>query len=315
MATIADFTAEWLNDSPYIQAYTSGSTGEPKEIRLLKSDMLISARATIDFFGITDKSTLAIPLSLDYIAGKMMVVRAIAAKCRLLDLPVTNKVEINEPVDLLSVVPSQLDYLLDNQESLRNVRKILVGGAAVTQDTEARIKSLGIEAYIGYGMTETCSHIALRQLGANDIVYKAMPTVSFNTDSRECLVVESDAFSWGTLTTNDLVELISSTDFKWIGRVDDVINSGGIKVHPAQIEAHLIQHVGNALPPFYVVGEPSEKWGHVPVIVAECSAADQNAILSLIRRIDWPRAWKPARVVAVASLPRTSNGKIKRVLL
>ncbi len=315
MASVAEFNAEWHNELPYIEAHTSGSTGEPKAIKLPKSDMLISARATNDFFGINHESTLAIPLSLDYIAGKMMAVRAIAANCRLVELPVNNRVAINERVDLLSVVPSQLEYLLYNQESLRNVRKILVGGAAVSPDIEARINALRVEAYIGYGMTETCSHVALRRLGTDDMIYKAMPTVSFDTDSRGCLVVKSDVFSWGQLTTNDLVEIVSSISFKWIGRVDDVINSGGIKVHPAEIEAYLIKHAETSLPAFYVVGQPSEKWGQVPILVAECSAAARDAILMQIERIDWPRAWKPARVVAVGSLPRTTNGKIKRILV
>ena len=105
MAEINDFIREWESDCDYIVAHTSGSTGTPKEIRLPKSDMRVSAKATNSRFGITRRSVIAAPLSVDYIAGKMMCVRAIEAGCELLEMPVSNKVIIDRRIDLLAIVP------------------------------------------------------------------------------------------------------------------------------------------------------------------------------------------------------------------
>lgn len=170
MATLSDFLCEWDNSSPFIVAHTSGSTGTPKEIHLLKEDMRRSARATNSFFGIDSNSVLGIPLSMDYIAGKMMAVRAIEAHCRLLELPVSNRIELPEDVDLLSVVPSQAAVLLNNEPSLKRAGCLLIGGAPLDISTEQRLFGAGVEAYVGYGMTETCSHVAFkagRELGRN----------------------------------------------------------------------------------------------------------------------------------------------------
>lgn len=306
---VSDFMAEWRGGAPYVEARTSGSTGTPKPVRLLKSDMMVSARATNEFFGISAGSVLALPLSPDYIAGKMMAVRACLARCRLLELPVSNTVILDEPVDLLAVVPSQLESLLRQPRSASLIRNLLIGGAPVSDAMSRRIVDAGFNAWLGYGMTETCSHVALRWLGDGDI-FTAMPGVSFSTDSRGCLVINSDKYSWSTLVTNDVVTLHSTEKFTWLGRADNVIISGGLKLHPEQLEV-MYRHSCPWLPEFFLTGEPDTRWGTRLVMVAVNPVADT---LDRLRACISDHKVLPGRVISVDSLPRTENGKLKRSL-
>ncbi len=303
-----DFLDEWHNASNTVEAHTSGSTGKPKRIELLKSDMRASAEATINYFGINRESILAIPLSADYIAGKMMAVRADMAGCRLLELPVSNTVSIDTSVDLLAVVPSQIPSLLESTRPTL-VKNLLIGGAPLSDDMESRIVAAGFNAYIGYGMTETCSHVALRKLG-EDGSFKAMDGISFSTDSRGCLVIHSSQFSWKELVTNDMVELVSSQSFKWLGRADNVVISGGLKLHPELLEKEYARLIPG-LPPFYLTGEANEKWGQCLVMVAENPS---EGLLEQIRLMLDDRRKAPQKIVAVEELPRTANGKVRRIL-
>jgi len=306
MATVSDFLREWDSPLPYVEAHTSGSTGKPKLIRLPKADMLVSARATCRFFKLGPASVLGLPLSVDYIAGKMMAVRARVCGGRLLELPVSNSVAVPEPTDLLAVVPSQIPGLLASGTA-GNVRRLLVGGAPLSDDSAAALTAAGVEAWLGYGMTETCSHVALRRVGEGNGRFTAMPGITFSTDSRGCLEIHSDNFSWRRLVTNDCVELLSPDAFRWLGRADHVINSGGIKIHPELLEAE-IRRTCPVLPPFYITGEPDPRWGQRPVIIAE-----GDVPLDRIRSSVADRRTAPARAITVGSLPRTANGKLLRL--
>lgn len=299
------FMADWYSDSQYITAHTSGSTGTPKPIRLLKSDMAQSSRATCRYFGIDGGSTLGLPLSLNYIAGKMMAVRSIVSGAELVQIPVSNRLEINRKIDLLSIVPSQVESLLNDVER-RYVGRVIIGGAPLSADDEQRLIDAKIDAYASYGMTETCSHVALRRLGTQ--TYEAMPGITFGCDKRGCLTVSSEVMSFGTLITNDLVTLFSPTAFQWLGRYDNVINSGGVKIMPEQLEARLKPVVRC---PFYITSQPDPKWGEAVVLVAECGEADldavRHAVEAAVHGAERPRAYR-----AVNQLPRTANGKLKR---
>lgn len=310
MEQLKDFLSEWQSNEPTIRAHTSGSTGKPKEINLLKTDMLLSARNTNTFFGIDSNSVLGLPLSIDYIAGKMMVVRSLLADCRLRLFPISNTLVVDERVDLLSVVPSQVASLIRDSKSLRNVSNLLIGGAALNSNLEHEIIKSGVSAYIGYGMTETCSHVALRRLGDISKAYLAMSGIRFSTDNRGCLVIHSSDFSWKSIATNDIVELLNGTSFVWRGRFDNVINSGGIKLHPEEIEKGLSTIIDN---PFYIVGHPSDKWGECVALVVEGNYADLQMIQERLADLNFPKGWKPTIVVGVETLPRTANGKIRRV--
>lgn len=308
MASLSEFMAEWHNGLPYIEAHTSGSTGAPKPIRLLKSDMLASARATNDFFGINSGSTLACPLSFDYIAGKMMAVRAIAAGCALRELPVSSTVEIDAPADLLPVVPMQLPSLLAQPKAPAMINNLLIGGAPLDGQMEAQIADAGFHAWLGYGMTETCSHVALRMVGG-DGVFHAMKGIGFDTYSRGCLAISSGNFSWKTLITNDIVELLSSKSFRWLGRYDNVIISGGLKIHPEVMERG-IKALLPELPDFYIIGEPHPVLGECAVMVVENAP---EGLADKLKALIPDGKSRPRKVYDALRLVRTESGKIKRL--
>lgn len=273
------FLSEWFDERPYIVAHTSGSTGSPKEIRLLKNDMQASAQATIRFFGLTSASTLYLPLSPDYIAGKMQLVRALEAGCRIVVEQPSNSPKLTtatatdrdngnsgrEEISLLPVVPSQVDAVIESPRR-RSIKAMIVGGAPLSVESERRILQAGIPTYATYGMTETCSHVALRKLGDDE--FRALPGFTFTLDERGCLAIESSTLSFSKLITNDIVDLTSPSSFRWLGRHDNVINSGGIKIFPEEIERKIAPIIGETVR-FYVSSRPSARWGEEAVIVTD----------------------------------------------
>lgn len=307
------FIHQWFDDSPYIIAHTSGSTGTPKEIRLLKSDMVASALSTNEFFGIKSSSKLLCPLSADYIAGKMMIVRAIVSGAQLwMEVPSNTPIQRHYgQIDLIAVVPSQLNHILTDNSIMSQVQNILVGGAQLPSDSARQIIDAGINAYVSYGMTETCSHVALRKIvNQTDEIYEAMPDVYFSCDQRDCLIIHSDIRSFKELLTNDIVKLIDERHFVWIGRVDNVINSGGIKIYPEDVE----QQIQSLLPAeieYYIAKSTDEKWGEVPVLVISKEVGDKDNLLNAIRNRVKLKAQRPARII-VAEIEHTSSGKIIR---
>lgn len=312
------FVNEWNSREPYIVAHTSGSTGKPKPIRLLKSDMIVSAEATCAFFNLTPESWMLCPLSCEYIAGKMMYVRNLVANNHLIFespsnhpiTPGTLTLLSDAPIHLLPIVPSQALSIIDNIRILPEITNVIIGGAPLPPDTEERLLRLPIRAFATYGMTETCSHVALRQLGTDS--YRALPHVTFDTTADNRLIIKSSSSSWTHLVTNDVVCLMSDTEFRWLGRADNVINSGGVKLHPEVIEKELSPFIDKA---FYVRGIPDHKLGMALQLVIEDSdgAVDTRAIIAAIAAApDIHPYHKPRSVTTVPRIPRTPNGKVKR---
>jgi len=303
-----EFIDRWFDDNPAITAHTSGSTGKPKEILLDKNDMRASARATIKFFGLHTGSTLLLPLSPDYIAGKMQIVRAIEAGCRLItEIPSSRPFSDYEgECSLIPIVPSQLDGILDSP-FIRKAENIIIGGAPLSPAQERCVLSARLNAYATYGMTETCSHVALRRIGRH--TYSGLPGFGFSTDERGCLVIDSSTLSFSRLVTNDIVRLTGKNEFEWMGRYDNVINSGGVKIHPERIErvmASLLPEGATA----YVTSRASKQWGEEAVIVTDCP----NVTTELLDRLKGmlPHHHVPHDIIYLDSIPLTSSGKIIR---
>lgn len=310
------FLREWRDIKPYIEAKTSGSTGTPKTIRLPKSDMIVSAVTTIDFFEITSESTLYCPLSVNYIAGKMMLVRAVEAGCRLIIESPSNNLSFDSfskdaIIDLICIVPSQVPSLIKAVDNGIKIKHVIVGGAPLSSDYENMLIMNGIKAHVTYGMTETCSHVALRRVGEKS--YQPLSDISLKVTHDGRLVIKSFTRSFGELTTNDIVELLPQGGFVWKGRADNVINSGGVKIHPEEIEEIL----RNVIPfPFAVTSQPDNKWGEVPIVVIETNEEKMNAeaILRTFKDLI-PRRKLPKNVYQVPKLPFTHNGKLDRIAL
>lgn len=302
LMTIDDFLDLWHDDTPFVESHTSGSTGTPKLIRLPKADMRVSAEATNAFFDLGAGSVYVCPLAADYIAARMMAVRADIAGGQLAMLKPSNTFQYNDNGDLLAIVPSQVPHLL-NAYPHSQFRNIIIGGASLSPELRNNLINKGFNAYESYGMTETCSHVALRHV--NNDYFSAMPNITFATDARGCLVINAPRYSFKSLISNDIVHLVDNHHFVWLGRADNVINSGGIKIHPEQLEAELHDII---TVPFYIESIPDAKWGAVPGLVIEGRyIPDLNAIR---RRVGARRA--PRTYRNVPALPRTSNGKLKR---
>lgn len=306
------FIDQWNDDNDFITAHTSGSTGVPKEIKLRKADMICSAKATNLRFGITSESRLVCPLSAGYIAGKMMIVRALLADCELVMEPPSNNPFVKDygRTDLVAVVPSQCRALMQNRNAIRSISNLIIGGAPVSKALEQELLCKSWKAFATYGMTETCSHVALRELGSD--VYTAMPGITFQTDDRKCLVINAPDYSFKRLVTNDIVELQSDDSFCWLGRFDNVINSGGIKFHPEQLEKKL---EGIIPYPFFFRSMPDEKWGQAIEMVVECQQSHSTEAViacTMACKRNLVKEAFPKRITIVPELPRTSNGKLKR---
>lgn len=263
------FLEEWFNNEPYVAGHTSGSTGIPKEIRLDKEDMRASARLTNAFFRIDSGSVLLLCLPVSYIAGKMMVVRALEAGADLLVEPPSSRpfAGLDRQVDLAAVVPLQMETSLDSPEDaerLHWVRQIIIGGAPVSPVLEKRLTGTGAACFATYGMTETVSHVALRRIGHVD--YAAVGEVYFTVDERDCLVIHAPHLKTRVFVTNDMVSLLDATHFQWLGRYDHVINSGGVKFFPEKIEEKLS---GKIPCRFFISSLPDQRLGERIVLVLE----------------------------------------------
>lgn len=302
------FLREWVNANDYIVAHTSGSTGKPKEIRLPKSDMLASARNTIKRFDIGNSSRLLSPLSADYIAGKMMIVRALEAECTLvIEHPSNSPLKADYGyIDLMAVVPSQCISLINNDVARQRLKHVIVGGAPMQRQLEAKMKTMPWETYATYGMTETCSHVALRCCGEEH--YEAMPGIEFHQDNRGCLVIEAPQFSFRRLITNDMVDLTDCRHFKWLGRYDNVINSGGIKFFPEQLEKML---EGKLPAPFYISAAKDDTWGEAVGITLLKGSIDEAGVKEICERI-LPRYSVPKYIRFVDRMAYTDSGKLRR---
>ncbi len=306
--------------SDTVVCHTSGSTGKPKEIRLSKDYMRQSAQRTNDFFGITQKSHLHTCLDFKYIASMMMTVRADLAECQLTSEAPSSKplgeISADEVIDLLSVVPAQMEWILDSIGRWRGLRHILIGGSAIPPMMRRRIALSGYDAWESYGMTETASHIALRKVGEEDVPFSVLPGISVELSDEECLIINMPD---GTrLVTNDIAILECPGEFRILGRADNCVISGGIKIMPEELERKLGPFIAFD---YCISSVPDKKWGEKLVLVVELpeDSIEEELMREAVgvrlrqyRKILDLGVKSPKDVVCVAGLPRTSNGKIDR---
>ncbi|WP_029037504.1 AMP-binding protein [Salinimicrobium xinjiangense] len=311
-----NFLLDWLNDKDYVEVKTSGSTGPPKKIQIRKQYMINSARATGKFFDLPAGTTALHCLPVNFIAGKMMLVRAMLLGWKLdLELPKANPLDrIFKIYDFCAMTPFQLDNSLSR---LHLIRKLIVGGGAVSSNLRSLVQGISTEVYETYGMTETVSHIAARHVNfkkeeEEPLPFTALPNVILSTDDRGCLVIEAPQLTDEVLVTNDVVELLSDKNFIWKGRIDNVINSGGVKLHPEEIEAKLAPIIAHR---FFVTSLPDAALGEKLVLMVE-SEFSETALHNLEREIKNCRKLGkfevPKKIYFVEKFEETPNGKIHR---
>ena len=300
--SVGDFILDWFDKKSYIELNTSGTTGSPKIIQMDKQAMVNSALATGDFFDLSpgDKALHCLPTK--YIAGKMMFVRGFILG---LDMdfvaPTSHPLLHNETkYDFVSMVPLQAQNSL---AELKNVKKMIVGGAKMSKMLEKNLSKLNVKGYETYGMTETITHIAAKKIGEK--AFSVLPNIKISQDDRNCLVIDAPKISEETIITNDLVELVNENEFIFLGRIDNVINSGGIKLIPEQIEEKLSGKIHSR---FFVTGIQDATLGEklALIIEGEKGSLDETIFDGL------DKYEKPKEVFYVSKFIETQNGKIKR---
>ncbi|WP_281633391.1 AMP-binding protein [Flavobacterium luteolum] len=300
--SIGEFFLDWFDKKDYIEMTTSGTTGLPKLVRLQKQAMIQSALATGDFFDLKpgDKALLCLPTQ--FIAGKMMLVRSLILGLELdVVSPSLHPLALNSTTyDFVAMVPLQVQNSI---EGLSKVRKLIIGGAKLDSALEEKLLPLKTEIYETYGMTETITHIAAKRLG--DSVFSILPNVRISQDDRQCLVTNVASISDEPIVTNDLVELLNEQQFKFLGRIDNVINSGGVKLIPEQIEAKLIGKINNR---FFVTGLPDTTLGEKLVLVVEGEKQEfAPDFFDVLGKYE-----KPKEIVFVSKFKENENGKLLR---
>ncbi len=310
---VGDFLQHWFNASKTIAVTTSGSTGAPKKISLQKEHMINSALATGSFLSTKPGDSALLCLSAEFIAGKMMLVRAL-----ILGLDLDVVAPTSEPLQSVSktygfcaMVPLQARNSLSE---LNKVKTLILGGAPVSSRLAQELKNLNTNIYETYGMTETVSHVAVKQIASagpleNTTYFQTLPYVSITTDTRGCLVIIAPRISDKKVVTNDLVRLKGTTHFKWLGRYDNIINSGGIKLIPEEIEAKLASSLNCR---FFIAGVPDADLGEKVVLFVEAQLDKQLLLEKLKMNKELTQFEIPKEVVTVVSFKETKNGKVDR---
>ena len=316
--TLEDFYSEWNNDNDRVLVHTSGSTGKPKPMMVEKKRMLNSARITCDFLGLKPGDSALLCMSLDYIAGKMVVVRSIERHLHLIsvspsghplkdiNLKDANGKDINGEITFAAMVPMQVYNTLqvpEERERLTHVRHLIIGGGAIDASLEKELRSLpgNIAIWSTYGMTETLSHIALRRINGDEASewYQPFDSVKISQTEEGCLVIDAPLVCAETLVTNDIVEIepyiynkvenheevgkhnkVEKLRFRIKGRKDNVICSGGIKIQIEEVEALLKPHLEK---PFMIAKKKDEKFGEIAVLLTEDE--DLKKVEATIRRL------------------------------
>lgn len=299
---VGDFLLDWFDGKSYIEMQTSGTTGAPKVISVSKQAMVNSALATGDFFELQPGNKALHCLPVKYVAGKMMLVRAMILG---LDLdfvaPSSNPLRNNETdYDFVAMVPLQAQNSI---QELKKVKKLIVGGAKVNNALEKQLIKLKTQSYETYGMTETITHIAAKKVGEK--AFTVLPHVTISYDDRNCLVIHAPRISEEVIVTNDIVELMNENQFVFLGRIDNVINSGGIKLIPEQIEEKL---TGKIEARFFIASKVDKELGEKVVLVIE--GKKQNLDESIFSVLD--KYEKPKEIIFISKFKETANGKIMR---
>ena len=335
--TLEDFFSEWNNDSDRVLVHTSGSTGKPKPMMVEKKRMLNSARITCDFLGLNPGDSALLCMSLDYIAGKMVVVRSIERHLHLISVPPSGHPlkDVDEEITFAAMVPMQVYNTLqvpEERERLTHIRHLIIGGGAIDASLEQELQSLpgDIAIWSTYGMTETMSHIALRRINGDESSewYQPFDSVHVSQTEEGCLVIDAPQVCAETLVTNDVVEIepyiynkVEKLRFRIKGRKDNVICSGGIKIQIEEVETLLKPHLEK---PFMLAKKKDGKFGEIAVLLTEDE--DIKKVEATVRRLLSDESekssdhkkykyWIPKEFRYVEHLPLTETGKPKRCCL
>ncbi len=332
---VLNFCSDWLNGKTEFVLQTSGSTGAPKTIRLSRAKMLASARTTVQTLDLQPNTRALVCLNVAYIGGMMMLVRGLEFGFQMTVIPPSSNpwqdlkakfyfAEDTLRFDFVALVPLQMQTILTESPEfipyLDSAKAILIGGAAVSYALQTQLQALKAPIYNTYGMTETVSHIAWQKLNGVDTqgYFQALKGIEIQTDVRNCLQIRAEVTDNKWLITNDLVELMDDSKFRWLGRIDNVINSGGVKIQVEQVEQVIEQIFYELKLPnaFFVAGLPDEKLGQKVVLIIEggnISAITQeklrNSLIKSLKKYEIPK-----KIAYFERFIRTNTDKINRIV-
>jgi O-succinylbenzoic acid--CoA ligase len=300
--SVGDFILDWFDKKDYMEMSTSGTTGDPKPIRIGKKAMMESALATGDFFDLSPGNKVLHCLPMKYVAGKMMFIRAFILGLDMKFVaPSSHPLKgIDEKFDFCAMVPLQAKNSL---KDLKKVKKLIIGGGKVQKALEQELLKLPIKIYETYGMTETITHIAAKKIGEK--AFTVLPNVTVSADERKCLVIDAKYICDKKIVTNDIVNIVSDTQFEWIGRIDNVINSGGVKLIPEQIEEKLSTLIPRR---YFIYGQADETLGEKVVLYVEGEPiVIEESVFNVLDKFE-----KPKEIVFIPKFKETATGKIMR---
>ncbi len=312
MKSLQDFLSDWNNPSDTIDVQSSGSTGTPKVFQMEKKRMLASAKMTCDFLQLKPGDSALLCMSLDHIGAQMMVVRCIERDLRLIEVPATGHPlsSVSEKIDFAAMVPIQVYNSLqiaEEKEKLKGIKHLIIGGGSIDEKMEKELQQFPNSIWSTYGMTETLSHVALRKINGKDASYwyKPFDGVRIWANEENCLCIHAPYVCEEELTTNDIVEINEIGLFKVIGRKDNVINSGGIKIQIEKVE-NAIKALGEK--EFAIGNCPDEKFGQIIVLLT--TNRDLPSLKEKLKAL--PKYWQPKAIINTDNIPLTETGKIAR---
>lgn len=312
---------DWKEKKSEFEFKTSGSTGQPKNIILLREQILASAKRSIKIFELNNSITALIALNLDYIAGFMMLIRALEAKMNIHYFePTSDPFEslLSNQSYFLALVPIQVKKLLDKKYHPDNIHCMIIGGTSIDKDLEDKLVQLNYKIYETYGMTETVSHIAIKSIKSDKKTkgFKVLEGINIRVSNDKCLEIKGDITRSEWIKTNDIVQILNDNEFIFLGRKDDIINSGGIKILPQEIEENIKKNSKYIFENINlcVSSIQDSKFGEKLVLVIESEEEFPiDNLETLYRGID--KLKRPKELLFVPKIPRTESGKINRKML
>ena len=320
------FCELWNSGQESFTINTSGSTGTPKAIEITRTQMQASAKMTAAALGLSNGDNALVCLNTGYIAGKMMLVRGMVNDLNLyITEPSSNPLD-NLPkglrIDFMAVVPLQLESIIEaggfGIHKLNQMKAVIVGGGSVSSELAQIIKQLSCPVFETYGMTETVSHIALKRMNGADAsdYFEVLNGVTIAQDDRGCLTINSILTNNETIITNDVVNVIEKNRFEWLGRADNVINTGGIKIHPERLEnqVSVILHKQSVKCDLVLAGVPDSSLGEKVVLILEVEeiAVDRLENIKKSLKEFLPNHHAPKEIYCLEKFVYTDTGKVKR---
>ena len=303
----------WKSDKENLTVLTSGSTGNPKKINISKKQMIASAENTLQYFNINENSTFLNCLPVKYIGGKIMLIRAILSKGKIvLCKPLANPIkELDIIIDFIALTPLQLNNVLENRKNFEKIKLAIIGGGLVSENLISKIQNLTTNCFQTYGMTETISHIAVRNLKncTNKTPYKCLEDIKVRANKKNQLIINSKKLNIKNLVTNDKVKILSNEEFLFLNRTDTIINSGGLKINPEEVENKILKSLGDNN--FFVDKIKNDKFGEEIILIA-LNKIEINLLIESIKLLK-DKKIQPKKIYIVDKFIFNDNQKIDKL--